>query len=110
MIDKKVNKEWKMNKHINNKIKNNKELNVEHDYHRKCREVICPWCEHRFMWLEGRECFRVTIYKLVETGEYLDSTKCPKCDEKVVMLPHILKGAAPGFDERIKVVGGFICL
>ena len=69
---------------------------------RKCREVICPCCDHRFMWLDGYEWGRTSVYRLVETGERLNYAKCPKCKETVVLIPHEIKGAAQGIDEKIK--------
>lgn len=59
----------------------------------KYREVICPWCDHKFMWQEdGGEGPVICEYEDKETGKYYAATKCPKCSEEMVVLNHILQG------------------
>lgn len=69
------------------------------------REVKCPWCEHVFMWnKDGREGLIIHEYRLKETGEFVEKTKCPKCDMDMVVLEHILEGIDTQ-DDRIEVIG-----
>ncbi len=69
------------------------------------REVKCPWCDHVFMWNKnGREGLVVHEYKLKETGEYVETAKCPKCAMEMIVLPHILEGIDID-DERIETIG-----
>ena len=51
------------------------------------REVQCPWCDHIFMWNKhGREGLILHIYSLKETGEDIDTAKCPKCESEIIVL------------------------
>lgn len=69
------------------------------------RQVKCPWCEHVFMWNNNeREGLIVHLYRLKETKKYVEEAKCPKCQEKMLVLPHILEGIDTD-DERIEVIG-----
>ena len=46
------------------------------------REVVCPFCEHRFMYNQnGREIIFYE-YRDKETGKYYIDKVCPKCNEK----------------------------
>ena len=67
----------------------------------RVREVICPLCEHRFMWMESSEGMVFHSYRCKESGELLEDTACPKCGEKLVILPDSLKAALPD-DDRIE--------
>lgn len=66
---------------------------------RHCREIICPICDHKFMWLEN-DGLKIKRYRLSTTRERLENTKCPKCGETVILIPHELKGASV-IDDRI---------
>ena len=45
-----------------------------------CREVICPLCDHRFMWLDAVTSPQPTYYyRNRKTGERVDDVVCPKC-------------------------------
>lgn len=69
------------------------------------REVKCPWCDHIFMWnKDGREGLVIHEYRLKETGEFVEKTKCPKCDMDMVVLEHSLEGIDTK-DDRIEVIG-----
>ena len=51
-------------------------------------EVVCPFCEHRFMYNQnGREIIFYE-YRDKETGKYYIDTVCPKCNEKMIVLEH----------------------
>ena len=53
---------------------------------------MCPFCEHRFMYNQnGREIIFYE-YRDKETGKYYIDTVCPKCNEKMIVLEHELKG------------------
>ncbi len=69
------------------------------------REVKCPWCGHVFMWnKDGKEGISVLLYRLRETKEFVKEAKCPKCEEKMVVLPHIFEGVDVN-DKRIEAIG-----
>ena len=70
----------------------------------KYREVICPWCDHRFMWNRTGNEFPLHRIRLKETGESLDDTECPKCGSEVVVLDHVMEGLDVD-DARIEVAG-----
>ena len=38
------------------------------------REVICPSCSHRFMWMDVEEGPTIKKYRSVETGETFHTT------------------------------------
>ena len=72
--------------------------NDKEEYCRPCREVVCPFCNHRFMWLG--DIVSVTppptyYYKHKETGEYAPDTTCPVCGEEIIIEPNVLLGVAP---------------
>lgn len=68
----------------------------------KYREVKCPWCDHIFMWNEnGREGLILGGYRLKETGEYVETAKCPVCEMEIAVLEHVLAGIDLD-DERIE--------
>lgn len=57
------------------------------------REVKCPWCGHIFMWKKyNREGCCIKDYIFKPTGEIAEKTKCPKCDENMIVVNNILKG------------------
>ncbi len=67
------------------------------EYVRSCREVICPFCDHRFMWLESSESPQPTYYYISKkTNEIAYDTVCPQCGKEMILEPHVLHGAAPG--------------
>ncbi|MCR4650381.1 MAG: hypothetical protein K5662_01365 [Lachnospiraceae bacterium] len=69
------------------------------------REVKCPWCGHIFMWnKDGDEGPIVYMYRLKETKEYVGDVKCPKCEKKMLVLPHVFEGIDVN-DERIETIG-----
>ena len=69
------------------------------------REVKCPWCEHIFMWNKnGRENHILCLYKLKETGQYIEEAKCPKCNKKILVLDDVLEGIDID-DNRIEHIG-----
>ena len=70
----------------------------------KVREVKCPECGHRFMWMETATSRETIEYHLKETGELLSSGVCPKCEIKFVLLPHKLEGIMTE-DNRVIVQG-----
>ncbi len=72
------------------------------------REVQCPWCYHIFMWNKyGSEDLVFHRYRLKETGEDVDTAKCPKCGMEIIVLDHILKGIDVDEDRVEKNVGVF---
>ena len=70
----------------------------------RVREVKCPSCGHRFMWMETGASLETIEYHLKETGELLPSGACPKCETKLVLLPHELEGAMTS-DNRLIAQG-----
>ncbi len=68
---------------------NQKAKNMKYEY----RKVKCPWCSHTFMWNKnGKDGSSIHLYKLKETGKYVNEAKCPQCGEKMLVLDKILKG------------------
>lgn len=56
------------------------------------REVVCPFCDHKFMYNQnGRE---IIFYEYMDrqTGKYYIDTTCPKCAEKMIVVENELKG------------------
>ena len=51
------------------------------------REVICPSCSHRFMWMDVEEGPTIKKYRSVETGETFHTAVCPQCGKRVILLP-----------------------
>ena len=51
------------------------------------REVICPSCSHRFMWMDVEEGPTIKKYRSVETGETFHTAVCPQCGKRVIVLP-----------------------
>lgn len=68
------------------------------------REVVCPWCDHRFMWNKTGGGLKLHEYICIDTGEYADKTVCPKCANEMVVLEHVLNGVFKD-DKRLKVYG-----
>ena len=69
----------------------------------KCREVICPFCKHKFMWMNGAENIVTVEYYLKENGERLDSASCPKCHNKMIIMENVLEGVTLS-DEKIRTI------
>ncbi|HAV90078.1 MAG TPA: hypothetical protein DCW44_02235 [Eubacterium sp.] len=72
------------------------------------REVICPYCNHRYMERMDREGIIIEgwYFYYKETGERMESSSCTKCRK----ICYVRKGVLEGYkkdDERIKEVGGF---
>ena len=67
------------------------------EYTRPCREVICPFCDHRFMWMGSLVSPQPTYYYVSKkTKEDVYDTVCPQCGEEIILEPHVLLGVAPG--------------
>ena len=65
----------------------------------KYREVICPYCQHRFMFSNNREGLscRLCLCQYVSKDpnvpkEYVQSADCPKCGKEMFVREHILEG------------------
>ena len=68
------------------------------------RLVKCPWCDHAFMWNKtGWESSLLPKNRLKDTKEYVSDTKCPKCGERLLVLPGVLVGAFMD-DARVEPV------
>lgn len=66
------------------------------------REVKCLWCNHIFMWRnDGRKSHPTSEYRIKETGESVETAKCPKCDADMFVMEHILEGIDAN-DDRIE--------
>ncbi len=69
------------------------------------REVKYPWCNHVFMWNKnGREGLIIHLYKLKETGKYVEEAKCPNCENEMIVLDKLFEGIDI-YDERIEHIG-----
>ncbi len=68
------------------------------------REIICPYCLHRFMFLKNPVELKCIEYIDKNTGEIVPDTICPKCNKTVIALEHKLEGVCTD-DERINSQG-----
>lgn len=69
-------------------------------------EIKCPKCGHQFTWLEDSKDSDGNFYRRKGRKELLESTNCPKCNAKMV----VLKESHSGIDimnESIEIVPGF---
>ena len=67
------------------------------------REVRCPYCGHKFMFMEGSGSKTVEYYEIA-TGKLLQDTICPKCGGIVVAKDNLLDGLRPD-DATIEAWG-----
>lgn len=67
----------------------------------KCREVKCYKCKHVFMWMNEIETI-LYEYRLKENNELINIAACPKCDTRLLILPHVLEGIPEDSDKVIK--------
>ena len=85
-----------------NKKKKTEERNQQQPQNAwRYREVLCPLCDHRFMF----ETSRAWAYSINGEGYYYES-KCPKCEEALLVpeneLEAILRSDIP--EEDLKIV------
>ena len=67
------------------------------------REVICPYCQHRFM-IHKVECgVRFCDYKDKLTGKKMYVEKCPNCEKFLFAIENILEGIKEDDDRVIEV-------
>lgn len=65
-----------------------------------CREVICPVCDHRFMWIDAVASPQPTYYyRNRRTGERVDEAVCPRCSREFIIEKQLVTGVVP--DETI---------
>lgn len=70
----------------------------------KYREVICPWCKHRFMWNQSTISSQWNEYVDEKTGESIGlETSCPMCSEKMIVVKGKLEGLFPDKTEGLQV-------
>ena len=70
----------------------------------KFREVKCPFCDHIFMFQEnGGKGLKINEYKLKDTNQNIEKTKCPKCNENLFVIPEKLE-ATDEKDKKIKKI------
>ncbi len=69
------------------------------------REVVCPFCQHKFMWdKQGNFIVETVEYRLKENGKITKKAKCPKCEKEML----VLEGETDGIylnDPRIEKFG-----
>ena len=69
------------------------------------RQVECPQCNHNFMWIEDMHFSPpYSIYRRKGQDEMLLSTRCPKCNCKMIIPIDSLKGMCID-DENIEEIG-----
>lgn len=57
------------------------------------REVICPYCEHKFMWQKDtQERNSWSEYRNKKTGELCLSAKCPTCSNEMIISKNNIVG------------------
>jgi len=55
------------------------------EYTRPCREVICPFCDHRFMWMGSLVSPQPTYYYVSKkTKEDVYDTVCPTIRDEIL--------------------------
>ena len=65
------------------------------------REVICPSCSHRFMWMDVEEGPTIKKYRSVETGETFHTAVCPQGGKRVILLPDRIRAVLPGTEDNL---------
>ena len=68
------------------------------------REVVCPYCEHRFMFNKGVDGEKYYEYTDKTTGKILSSAICPKCGKTVIAIDKVLEGIRED-DDRVVTHG-----
>ena len=68
------------------------------------REVICPSCSHRFMWMDVEEGPTIKKYRSVETGETFHTAVCPQCGKRVILLPDRIRAVLPGTEDNLEMM------
>ncbi len=64
------------------------------------REVICPYCQHQFMFHKIECGVRFCEYKDKITGKKMYSEQCPSCRKLLFAIENVLEGVKED-DERI---------
>ena len=69
-----------------------------------CRNVECPACGHRFMWIEvgSNSC---TEYFDKETNEVYPDAICPLCGKHMAVIPKKRKGLPDDASSIICFIG-----
>ncbi len=73
-----------------------------------CREVICPVCEHKFMWMNVTKLPQPTYYyRNRKTDEHMNEAICPQCRQEIIVEKELLVGVIPdeAVYERIGIRG-----
>ncbi len=68
---------------------------------RTFREVVCGYCEHRFMWDKDNRLY--DQYRRVD-GSIGLVAKCPNCGKKLVVFDDSIKALPIELNENIKRV------
>lgn len=58
----------------------------------KYRQVQCPKCKHKFLWLEGPTGNSYCLYRRIGKNEKLHNTTCPKCSLELVVPSDSIEG------------------
>ena len=67
------------------------------------REVICPYCQHRYMTRKVECGVRFCDYKDKLTGNKMYLEICPKCGKFLFAIENILEGIKEDDDRVIEV-------
>lgn len=65
-------------------------------------EVICPSCDHRFMWMDAEEGPTIETFRSRKTGEIFRTTVCPDCGSRMILLPDRMRAVLPGTEEDLE--------
>ena len=69
------------------------------------REVICPYCHHKFMWQDSvQEGSSWAEYRNKATSEVCLSAKCPKCSQKMIVSKDSTIGINENSEDFIKTI------
>ena len=71
----------------------------------KYREVICPYCQHKFMWQQSvQEGSTWAEYINKTTSKISISAKCPECSKRMIVSEDSDYGIVEDSEEYIKTI------
>lgn len=69
------------------------------------REVICPYCQHKFMWQHAvQDGSSWPEYRNQDTNEVCLSAKCPGCSQRMIVSKESVSGIKKESYEYSKII------
>ena len=65
------------------------------------RNAVCPWCRHEFTAFPNAE-YTDYVYVDSVTKQYADTTICPMCGKRMILMPNKAEGIDPSTDRYVK--------